>query len=69
MLLWPRKWNSNDKLVRDAYEIDAKDITLSKAFKQYIKSEVNEIIPSMMGELCIKALIKLGVIIGKQDWI
>ncbi|CAL4149531.1 unnamed protein product, partial [Meganyctiphanes norvegica] len=39
-----------DKSIRDAWQVDAKDITLDNAFNRVINEKVDEIIPILMGE-------------------
>ncbi|CAL4121567.1 unnamed protein product [Meganyctiphanes norvegica] len=38
------------KSVRDAWQVDAKDVTLDKKFKKLIKEQIADIIPTLMGE-------------------
>ncbi|CAL4201705.1 unnamed protein product [Meganyctiphanes norvegica] len=41
-----------DKSIRNAWQIDAKDVTLDKAFDKLINEKVDELIPILMGESC-----------------
>ncbi|CAL4069379.1 unnamed protein product, partial [Meganyctiphanes norvegica] len=41
-----------DKSIRNAWQINAKDVTLDKAFNKLINEKVDEIIPILMGESC-----------------